>query len=85
MTSDEFLDALGGTFAVAELLGIRPPSVSGWRGRSVFNLPEGKLIRLAPIAEERGIATRRELLPTICEKVWPELATTPQTTQTQEA
>lgn len=75
MTSDEFLDALGGTFIVARLLGIKPPSVTGWRGRSVFGIPEDKLIRLAPVSEERGIATRRELLPSICEQIWPELAT----------
>ena len=74
MTSDEFLDALGGTFSVAKLLGIKPPSVTGWRGRPVFGIPEDKLIRLAPVAEERGVATRRELLPAICEQIWPELA-----------
>lgn len=76
MTSDELLDALGGTFTVARMLGVKPPSVTGWRGRRVFDIPEDKLIRLAPISEERGIASRRELLPLICEQIWPELATT---------
>lgn len=74
MTSDEFLDAFGGTFAVAKLLGIRPPSVTAWRGRYVCDIPEDKLIRLAPAAEVRGIATRRELLPDSFEQIWPELA-----------
>lgn len=83
MTSDQFLDALGGTFVVAKLLGIKPPSVSGWRGRPVFEIPEGKLVRLAPEAEKRGIATRRELFPESCEQIWPELAVHP-TTTTQE-
>lgn len=75
MTSDQFIDALGGTFAVAALLRIRPPSVSGWRdGRSVLAIPDDKLIRLAPIAEEKGIASRQELRPHDWQQIWPELA-----------
>ena len=75
MTSDEFIDALGGTFAVAALLCIRPPSVSGWRdGRSVLAIPDDKLIRLAPAAEARGIASRRDLRPDDWQQIWPELA-----------
>lgn len=75
MTSDQFIDALGGTFAVAALLGIKPPSVSRWRGgRSVFAIPDDKLIRLAPIAEAKGIASRRDLRPDDWLQIWPELA-----------
>ena len=75
MTSDQFIDALGGTTAVALLLGIRAPSVSGWRdGRDVFGIPEDKLIRLAPTAEARGIASRRDLRPNDWHQIWPEIA-----------
>lgn len=75
MTSDQFIDALGGTFAVAALLQIRPPSVSGWRdGRNALEIPSDKLIRLACIAEERGIASRQDLRPNDWQQIWPELA-----------
>lgn len=76
MTSDQFIDALGGTFAVAALLGIKPPSVSRWRGeRSVLAaVPDDKLIRLAPIAEAKGIASRQDLRPNDWQQIWPELA-----------
>ena len=75
MTATQFVDALGGTNAVASLLGIKPPSVSGWRdGRDVHQIPDDKLIRLAPIAEARGIASRKELRPRDWQSIWPELA-----------
>lgn len=67
-----FIDALGGTFAVAELLGIKPPSVSGWKESG--RIPDDKLMRLAPIAEARGVATRRDLFPRDAHKIWPDLA-----------
>ena len=31
----DLIDALGGTFAVAALFGIKPPSVSEWRERGI--------------------------------------------------
>lgn len=75
MTADQFVDALGGTYAVAAMLGIKPPSVSGWRdGRSVKDIPDDKLIRLALTAEQRGIATRRDLRPDDFHLIWPDLA-----------
>jgi hypothetical protein len=69
---DEFIKALDGTNAVAKYLGIKPPSVSGWREKGV--IPEGKLIRLAPYAESRGVKSRRELFPQDWAQIWPELA-----------
>jgi len=71
MTSSEFIDRLGGTAEVARLCGISKPSVSGWRNASI---PADKLIRLAPIAEKRGVATRKELFPKDYQEIWPELA-----------
>lgn len=78
MEPDELIDKLGGTTAVAKILNIRPPSVHAWRAGAI---PADKLIRLAQVAESRGIATRRELLPDICEEVWPELVESPATEQ----
>lgn len=66
------IDALGGTFAVASLTGVKPPSVSGWK--ETGRIPDDKRIRLAPVAEERGIATRKELFPDDWHLIWPELA-----------
>jgi len=75
MTATQFVDALGGTGAVATLLGIKSPSVSAWRdGRCVLRIPSDKLIRLAPLAESRGVATRKELRPNDWQEIWPELA-----------
>lgn len=35
MTPSEIIDALGGTFRVAELCEVRPPSVSDWRKHGI--------------------------------------------------
>ena len=86
-TADQFVQALGGTSAVAALLHIKAPSVSSWRdGRSVYAIPDDKLIRLAPVAEARGVASRRDLFPTDYAEIWPELAPKrPELTQPKEA
>lgn len=66
------IELLGGTTEVARLMDVKPPSVSGWK---TTGIPDDKLIRLAPIAESRGIATRKELLPSsVCSQIWPELS-----------
>ncbi len=70
MTHNELIDKLGGTNAVARLVGIKSPSVSGWRSGRI---PSDKLIRLAPIAEQRGITSRRDLFPDDWASIWPEL------------
>lgn len=72
MTHIEIIDALGGTLAVASLTGIKPPSVSEWRQRG--RIPDDKLIRIAPVAEARGVVTRKELFPDDWHLIWPELA-----------
>lgn len=71
MTPQKIIDGLGGTSAVARYLGIRPPSVSDWKKSGI---PDDKLIRLAPLAEQKGIATRKELFPGEWHLIWPELA-----------
>ncbi|MDF3188056.1 hypothetical protein [Pseudomonas paracarnis] len=35
MNPNEIIDALGGTFRVAELCEVRPPSVSDWRKHGI--------------------------------------------------
>lgn len=72
MNPIELIEALGGTFAVAGLTGVKAPSVSGWKESG--RIPMDKLIRLAPIAEARGIATRKQLFPNDFHAIWPELA-----------
>ncbi|MDR5833332.1 carph-isopro domain-containing protein [Caballeronia sp. LZ034LL] len=71
MSPSLLIDALGGTTAVARLLGITPPSVHAWRKGGI---PDDKLIRLAPFAEKRGICQRRDLRPADWHLIWPELA-----------
>lgn len=68
MNDAQFIESLGGPTAVARLLGIRVPSVSGWK-----KIPLDRRIRLAVIAEDRGIATRKELFPDTYQDIWIEL------------
>jgi len=72
MQTIELIDALGGTCAVADLVGVKPPSVSEWKSNNF--IPDNQLIRLAVIAEERGICTRQTLFPEEWKSIWPELA-----------
>ena len=71
MKPKKLIDKLGGSTAVARLMGESAPAVHMWRTRGI---PADKLIRLAPIAEQRGIATRRDLRPDDWHLIWPELA-----------
>lgn len=66
------IEKLGGTFAVAVLAKVKPPSVSGWKEAN--RIPDDKLIRLAPIAEARGIVSRKILFPNDWAEIWPEMA-----------
>lgn len=68
MTDAELITQLGGCNAVARLLGIKPPSVSAWN-----EIPFGQKVRLAVMAEDRGICTRKELFPNTYQDIWPEL------------
>ena len=67
----KLIDDMGGPSAIAHLFGISSQAVTKWRRTGI---PDDKLIRLAPIAESRGFATRKELLPELFEEVWPELS-----------
>lgn len=70
MTDEELIKALGGVAAVARSLGISSPSVSGWK-----KIPTDRKIRLAVIAEDSGIATRKEIFPDNYGDIWIELRT----------
>ncbi len=72
MDALELIEKLGGTFAVADLAGVKPPSVSEWKTNN--RIPDDKLMRLAPIAEGRNIVTRKKLFPKDYAAIWPELA-----------
>ncbi|WP_391485412.1 Cro/CI family transcriptional regulator [Acinetobacter baumannii] len=68
MNDADLIKALGGVNAVARLLGITAPSVSGWNA-----IPLDRKIRLAVIAEDLGIATRKEIFPDDYQDIWIEL------------
>ena len=68
---NKLIDELGGTMAVANMLNIKPPSVSEWKKNE--KIPRESMIFLAPIAEIMGVSTRKKLLPNDWEKIWPEL------------
>ena len=70
MNHNEFIDKLGGTTAVARLLGIKAPSVHAWR---TGGIPDDKMIRLAPLMEQRGIVSRKTVRPDDWHLIWPEL------------
>lgn len=64
------IDALGGTTAVARLLGIKPPSVHGWRETGI---PETRVIQLGAQIEAAMGIPRWELVPHQWHRIWPEL------------
>ena len=68
MNDNQLIEALGGCNAVARLLGITGPSVSGWKA-----IPTDRKIRLAVIAEDREICTRKDLFPEDYQDIWIEL------------
>ncbi|WP_151799104.1 Cro/CI family transcriptional regulator [Acinetobacter calcoaceticus] len=68
MNDAQLIGVLGGVTAVARLLGIAPSSVSGWK-----TIPLDRKIRLAVIAEDLGITTRKELFPDCYQDIWIEL------------
>jgi hypothetical protein len=68
----ELIEKLDGVTAVAGIFSIKPPSVSEWYAKN--DIPEGRLIILAVVAEQRGIATRQQIFPTKYTQIWPELA-----------
>lgn len=67
----KLIDALGGCNAVAEILGIKAPSVHEWKQRK--SIPEARRIRLAVVAEDRGLTTRKALFPKNYHEIWIEL------------
>ena len=80
VTAGQIIDILGGTFAVARILNIKPPSVSDWR--SAGTIPDDKLVRLAVKIEEvtNSTITRQILFPDDWETIWPELSVGSQVT-----
>lgn len=67
---NRLIDALGGTAAVAALLGVSAPSVSAWRRQGI---PDRRLVRLAPLLEVRGVVSRKVLFPSEWPTLWPEM------------
>lgn len=73
MSPNDLIESLGGTCAVARFFNIKPPSVSGWKADGI---PKDRLICMAPILEEKGVASRKELLPDDWHMIWPDLKET---------
>ena len=65
MNDTQLIKALGGCNAVARLLDITGASVSGWK-----NIPTDRKIRLAVIAEDRGICSRKDIFPNDYQDIW---------------
>jgi len=70
LDSTAVIEALGGTTAVARLLGIKPPSVHEWRGSEI---PEARVLQLGAAIEAACGIPRWDLRPDDWWKVWPEL------------
>ncbi|MCF0265506.1 Cro/Cl family transcriptional regulator [Acinetobacter guillouiae] len=68
MNDSQLIKALGGVTAVAKMLDIKPSSVSGWN-----SIPLDRKIRLAVIAEDLGLSTRKQIFPKNYEDIWIEL------------
>lgn len=68
MTDQQLIELLGGGSAVARILRITAASVSGWN-----TIPIDRKIRLAVIAEDKGICTRKDLFPNDYQDIWIEL------------
>lgn len=71
MTDEQLIELLGGVSAVARLLGITAASVSGWN-----TIPRERKIRLAVIAEDKALCTRKDLFPDDYQDIWIELRPT---------
>jgi hypothetical protein len=54
MDASKLISALGGTTAVASMLGVKPPAVSNWKATGL--IPSKWYLRLAQEATSRGVA-----------------------------
>lgn len=70
MDDNSIIDLLGGTMAVARLLGTSGASISEWRRNGI---PELRLVELAASIEQAGGPRRCELRPDDWHRIWPEL------------
>lgn len=70
MNTNHIIDLLGGTFAVAKMCRVSPPSVSQWRNNGI---PKDKLVMVAGELEKKsdGKFSRKEI-PN-WQQIWPEL------------
>ena len=57
-TASEIIDRLGGTFGVAKLFNLAPPSVSEWKAKE--KIPEARMMFLRVARPEVFACSRRE-------------------------
>ena len=76
MDFDTVMKLLGGPAAVARFLGIKDPSVHGWRS---LGIPAYRLEQLAPEIERvsNGKYMRWDVCPDVWHVRWPELVKHP--------
>lgn len=60
-TVDQFLNALGGTVAVAKALDLAPTTVSSWRASG--SIPKWRMDGIRQIAADKGIECPAEFAP----------------------
>lgn len=65
-------DAVGGQSALANLLGVSPPTVSQWRS-GIRPIPAERCVAIEQATA--GAVTRKDLRPNDWQQIWPELAT----------
>lgn len=68
MTDSQIIDALGGTYAVAELCKVKPPSVSEWRRKGI---PAARRMYLCAVRPEL-FPDETHALPSRARSVKPE-------------
>lgn len=70
MNTNEIIDCLGGTFAVAKMCRVTPSSVSQWRNNG---LPGDKLLYIAAELEKKSDGKWHRKMVRNWEQIWPEL------------
>lgn len=78
ITAEEVIKIFGGVSNVARFVGVKSPSVCGWREKNI--VPDDKLIIMAPTIEAMTVNTdtpftRKSMFPNNWQIIWPELLT----------
>lgn len=64
------IDSLGGTFAAAKLIGVRPPAISDWLSGK-RPVPIKRCVQIEQLTQ--GAVTRKDLRPNDYWEIWQDL------------